>query len=101
MLASDRASGRCRRCAAMVSAGEPLDPETITACREAMGLEPADGYGQTETSQVTANLAGEPVPPRFEWASHCRGSRPDRRGRTATAGPCLPAFFSHYLDGER
>src|SRR6185312_4503733 len=45
----------------MVSAGEPLDPETIGAWREATGLEPADGYGQTETGQVTANLAGEPV----------------------------------------
>ena len=45
----------------MVSAGEPLDPETIAAFRAATGLEPADGYGQTETGQVTGNLAGEPV----------------------------------------
>ena len=45
----------------MVSAGEPLDPETIAAWQEATGLEPADGYGQTETGQVTANLVGETV----------------------------------------
>src|ERR1700759_5538083 len=45
----------------MAPAGEPLDPETIAAWQEATGLEPADGYGQTETGQVTANLAGEAV----------------------------------------
>ena len=43
----------------MVSAGEPLDPDTIAAFRAATGLEPADGYGQTETGQVTGNLAVE------------------------------------------
>src|SRR6478609_12218761 len=41
----------------MVSAGEPLDPGTIAAFRAATGLEPADGYGQTETGHVSGNLA--------------------------------------------
>src|SRR5436190_13036382 len=45
----------------MVSAGEPLNPEVIAAFRAALGLEIADGYGQTETGQVTGNLIGEPI----------------------------------------
>jgi acetyl-CoA synthetase len=85
----------------MVSAGEPLDPETIAAWREATGLEPADGYGQTETGQVTANLADEPV----------RLGSMGRRlpgvevrivdGELQLRAASSPTFFSHYLDGER
>jgi acyl-coenzyme A synthetase/AMP-(fatty) acid ligase len=85
----------------MVSAGEPLDPETIGAWREATGLEPADGYGQTETGQVTANLVGDPVRlgsmgkplPGIE----VRISDGELQLRAASS----PTFFSHYLDGER
>src|SRR5436190_9867374 len=39
----------------MVSAGEPLNPEVIDAFRDALGTEISDGYGQTETGQVTGN----------------------------------------------
>ena len=85
----------------MVSAGESLDPETIDVWREATGLEPADGYGQTETGQVTANPAGEPVRlgsmgkplPGVE----VRIEDGELQLRAATS----PTFFSHYLDGER
>ena len=61
MLARRTVLRRLPKLHRMVSAGEPLDPETIAAFREATGLEPADGYGQTETGQVTANLVGRPV----------------------------------------
>jgi acyl-coenzyme A synthetase/AMP-(fatty) acid ligase len=85
----------------MVSAGEPLDPETIAAFRAATGLEPADGYGQTETGQVTGNLAGEPVRegsmgkplPGIET----RVVEGELQLRIASS----PTFFSRYLDGER
>jgi len=85
----------------MVSAGEPLDPGTIAAFREATGLEPADGYGQTETGHVSGNLAGEPVRqgsmgkplPGIET----RLVEGELQLRTASS----PTFFSHYLDGER
>ncbi|MGE5280896.1 MAG: acyl-CoA synthetase [Chloroflexota bacterium] len=85
----------------MVSAGEPLEVETIATFREAMGLEPADGYGQTETGHVSGNLAGDPVKP---------GSmgRPLPGIETRIVGGELqlraassPTFFSRYLDGER
>lgn len=85
----------------MVSAGEPLDPETIAAFKAATGLEPADGYGQTETGHVTANLVGEPVRqgsmgkplPGMET----RIVEGELQLRTASS----PTFFSRYLDGER
>ena len=97
----------------MVSAGEPLDPETIAAFREATGLEPADGYGQTETGQVTGNLAGEavrlgsmgkPLP-----GIEVRIAAPGREAEEAATDPgelqlraaSSPTFFSRYLDGER
>jgi acetyl-CoA synthetase len=44
-----------------VSAGEALNPEVIAAWREACGVEICDGYGQTETGQVTGNQVGTEV----------------------------------------
>jgi acyl-coenzyme A synthetase/AMP-(fatty) acid ligase len=84
----------------MVSAGEPLNPEVIATFREATGLEVADGYGQTETGQVTGNLAGEPVRegsmgrplPGFET----RIANGELQLRVASC----PTFFSRYLDGS-
>jgi acyl-coenzyme A synthetase/AMP-(fatty) acid ligase len=45
----------------LVAAGEALNPEVLHAWREATGLEIRDGYGQTETGQLTGNLDGEPA----------------------------------------
>jgi len=85
----------------MVSAGEPLDPETIAAWREATALEPADGYGQTETGQVTANLAGEPV--RLGSMGRPLPGMDIRieAGELQLRAASSPTFFSRYLDGER
>jgi acyl-coenzyme A synthetase/AMP-(fatty) acid ligase len=47
----------------LVAAGEALNPEVLSAWREATGLEIRDGYGQTETGQLTGNLFGEPARP--------------------------------------
>jgi acyl-coenzyme A synthetase/AMP-(fatty) acid ligase len=90
----------------MVSAGEPLDPETIAAFREATGLEPADGYGQTETGHVSGNLAGEevrqgsmgkPLP-----GIEVRVAAEDAAvGELQLRAASSPTFFSRYLDGER
>ena len=43
------------------SAGEPLNPEVIKVWHEATGTMIHDGYGQTETVNVVANLPGIPV----------------------------------------
>jgi acyl-coenzyme A synthetase/AMP-(fatty) acid ligase len=94
----------------MVSAGEPLDPETIAAFKEATGLEPADGYGQTETGHVSANLVDEPVRQgsmgkplpgmevRIVPSEETAGSGV---GELQLRAPSSPTFFSRYLDGER
>src|SRR6202012_4057974 len=85
----------------MVSAGEPLDPETIAAWQEATGLEPADGYGQTETGQVTAHLVGEPVR-RGSMGKPLPGMEVRiEDGELQLRASSSPTFFSRYLDGER
>ena len=101
MLAKRTALRRLAALRRMVSAGEPLEPDTIEAFREEMGVAPADGYGQTETGHVSGNLAGEPVHqgsmgkplPGFE----VRIVEGELRLRAASS----PTFFSRYLDGER
>ncbi len=91
----------------MVSAGEPLDPETIATFKAATGLEPADGYGQTETGQVTGNLAGEPVrqgsmgKPLPGIETRIAGAEDGAVGELQLRAASSPTFFSRYLDGER
>src|SRR3954471_5375202 len=47
----------------LVAAGEALNPEVLRAWEEATGLQIRDGYGQTETGQLTGAPAGEPARP--------------------------------------
>ncbi|MGA3231083.1 MAG: AMP-binding protein [Candidatus Binatus sp.] len=44
-------------------AGEPLNPEVIEVWRERLGLTIHDGYGQTETTILAANMPAMPVKP--------------------------------------
>jgi acyl-coenzyme A synthetase/AMP-(fatty) acid ligase len=91
-----------RRLRSLVAAGEALNPEVIRTFNEGIGLAIRDGYGQTETGQLTGNPPGEPV-------------RPGSMGR-ALPGVDLrvqddelvlgdpgtdPTFFVSYLDGTR
>lgn len=85
----------------LVSAGEPLDPETIAAFREATGLEPADGYGQTETGHVTANHVGEPVRQGSMGKPLPGIETRIVDGELQLRAASSPTFFSRYLDGER
>jgi acetyl-CoA synthetase len=85
----------------LVAAGEALNPEVLRAFKEGTGLEIRDGYGQTETGQLTGMPAGGAV-------------RPGSMGR-ALPGIALevvddelvlkdpttdPTFFVGYLGGE-
>jgi acetyl-CoA synthetase len=65
----------------LVAAGEALNPEVIRAFKDAVGIEIRDGYGQTETGQLTGNPVTEPV-------------RPGSMGRP------LPGVALEVLDGE-
>jgi acyl-coenzyme A synthetase/AMP-(fatty) acid ligase len=47
----------------LVAAGEALNPEVLRAFQEATGLWIRDGYGQTETGQMTGAPLGEEIRP--------------------------------------
>ena len=65
----------------LVSAGEALNPEVLAVWREATGLEIRDGYGQTETGQLT-------------------GMPPGRPARPGSMGRALPGIDVRVADGE-
>lgn len=47
----------------ILGAGEPLNPEVISAVERAWGLTIRDGFGQTETTLQVGNTPGQPVKP--------------------------------------
>ncbi len=65
----------------MVAAGEALNPEVLRAWEEVTGLQIRDGYGQTETGQLT----GAPL---------------DERARPGSMGQALPGMRLTVDDGE-
>ncbi|HXS46390.1 MAG TPA: AMP-binding protein [Solirubrobacterales bacterium] len=85
----------------MVSAGEALEAETIAAFLQATGLEPADGYGQTETGHISGNLSGEPVRPGSMGKPLPGIVVRVENGELQLKASSSPTFFCRYLDGER
>ena len=65
----------------MVAAGEALNPEVLRAWQEATGLDVRDGYGQTETGQLTGAPLGTPA-------------------RAGSMGTALPGVGLLIKDGE-
>ncbi|HWF73533.1 MAG TPA: AMP-binding protein [Solirubrobacteraceae bacterium] len=51
------------RLRALLAAGEALNPEVLRVFQEGLGLDIRDGYGQTETGQLTGTAPGERVRP--------------------------------------
>ena len=51
------------RLRSLVAAGEALNPEVLRVFQEGLGLDIRDGYGQTETGQLTGMPPGETVRP--------------------------------------
>jgi acyl-coenzyme A synthetase/AMP-(fatty) acid ligase len=82
----------------LVAAGEALNPEVLRAWREATGLEIRDGYGQTETGQLT----GMPLGVAARAGSMGRalpGVGLSVEQRELTVDPAtVPTFFLGYLD---
>jgi acyl-coenzyme A synthetase/AMP-(fatty) acid ligase len=82
---------------ALVAAGEALNPEVLRAWREATGVEIRDGYGQTETGQLTGNLADRPAKP-GSMGLPLPGVELDVVHGELVADPrTVPTFFLHYL----
>jgi acyl-coenzyme A synthetase/AMP-(fatty) acid ligase len=85
----------------LVSAGEPIEPETIRCFRRRLGIPIADGYGQTETGAITGirpgvddpaidGSMGQPLP-----GLETRIADGELQLRASTS----PTFFDRYLDG--
>jgi acetyl-CoA synthetase len=85
----------------LVAAGEALNPEVLRAFRDDTGLEIRDGYGQTETGQLTAMPIGEPARPASMGLPLPGVSLQVRDDELVLADPTTdPTFFVGYLDGQ-
>ncbi len=86
---------------AMVAAGEALNPEVLHAWREATGLEIRDGYGQTETGQLTGMPLGEPARPGSMGRALPGVELSVRDGELVANPATVPTFFLGYLGEDR
>jgi len=82
---------------AMVAAGEALNPEVLHAWRDATGLEIRDGYGQTETGQLTGMPLGEPARPGSMGRALPGVELSVRDGELVANPATVPTFFLGYL----
>ncbi len=82
---------------AMVAAGEALNPEVLHVWREATGLEIRDGYGQTETGQLTGMPLGEPARPGSMGRALPGVQLSVRNGELIANPESVPTFFLGYL----
>jgi acetyl-CoA synthetase len=85
----------------LVAAGEALNPEVLRAFKDGTGLEIRDGYGQTETGQLTGMPAGGTVRPGSMGRPLAGVSLELRDDELVLADPTTdPTFFVGYLDGR-
>ncbi len=85
----------------LVAAGEALNPEVLRAFREATGLDIRDGYGQTETGQLTAMPSGQAARPGSMGLPLPGVDLQVQDGELVLAQPLTdPTFFVGYLDGQ-
>jgi acyl-coenzyme A synthetase/AMP-(fatty) acid ligase len=81
----------------MVAAGEALDPHALESWREATGLVIRDGYGQTETGQMTGTPIGGSVR-QGSMGLALPGIRLSIEHGELVADPAtVPTFFLGYL----
>jgi acetyl-CoA synthetase len=84
----------------LVAAGEALDPGVLAAWHEATGLWIRDGYGQTETGQLTGMPLGEPARPGSMGRPLPGISLAVVDGELVLDPATDPTFFLRYLDDE-
>jgi len=81
----------------MVAAGEALNPEVLAVWREATGLDIRDGYGQTETGQMTGmGMDGRALPGSMGKALPGVGLAVIQ-GELVAEPESVPTFFLGYL----
>jgi len=83
----------------LVAAGEALNPEVLQVWKKATGLEIRDGYGQTETGQLTGAPLAEPVRPGSMGRPLPGVELTVEDGELVLHDPASdPTFFLGYLD---
>ncbi len=86
----------------MVAAGEALNPEVLDVFAQATGLQIRDGYGQTETGQLTGNLSTERARPGSMGRPLPGIGLEVEDGELVLVDPRTdPTFFVGYLGGDR
>ena len=85
----------------LVSAGEPIEPETIRHFRQHLGLSIGDGYGQTETGAISGMRPGEDDPAHYGSMGRPLPGIETRvvDGELQLRASSSPTFFARYLDG--
>ena len=83
----------------LVAAGEALDPEVLRTWHAATGLWIRDGYGQTETGQLTGMPLGEDARPGSMGRALPGVSLDVVDGELVADPATVPTFFLRYLDG--
>jgi acyl-coenzyme A synthetase/AMP-(fatty) acid ligase len=81
----------------LVAAGEALNPEVLRAWQEATGLQIRDGYGQTETGQLTGMPPGEEVRPGSMGLPLPGMGLTVDDGELVVDPATVPTFFLRYL----
>jgi len=85
----------------LVAAGEALNPEVLRAWEEATGLQIRDGYGQTETGQLTGTAPGEQVRPGSMGRPLPGIGLTIDDGELVVDPATVPTFFLRYLGDAR
>jgi acetyl-CoA synthetase len=91
---------RFRALEGLVAAGEALNPDVLHAWHEATGLWIRDGYGQTETGQLTGMPLGEPARPGSMGRALPGVALDVDEGELVADPATVPTFFVRYLGGE-
>ncbi|ADB52639.1 acyl-CoA synthetase [Conexibacter woesei] len=81
----------------LVAAGEALNPEVLRVWQEATGVGIRDGYGQTETGQLTGAPLGEPLRPGSMGRALPGVSLRIDDGELVADPATVPTFFLGYL----
>lgn len=84
----------------LVAAGEALNPEILRTWREATGLAIRDGYGQTETGQITATPSGSEPRPGSMGLPLPGVQLEIRDGELVVDPSTVPTFFLGYIGEE-
>jgi acyl-coenzyme A synthetase/AMP-(fatty) acid ligase len=82
----------------MVAAGEALNPEVLRSWQEATGLEIRDGYGQTETGQLTGAPLDGPARPGSMGRALPGVGLLVKDGELTVNPTTVPTFFLGYMD---